>query len=118
MSFGTGGMCKELVGLEIPTAVTVKRTGFRVVTPCSSERVRQAELSFLPTSSGFFFGLLFDPEGGSDMFLRNFRPTSNFMALQHRRLYSSKLILILYVNYKSYFTLLASIFSDRDACLA
>jgi hypothetical protein len=54
-------------------------TVFRVVTPCNLGRARRfggtyhpiLQHSMLPTSAGFLHGLLFDPEYGVDVFLRN-----------------------------------------------
>jgi hypothetical protein len=36
---------------------------------------------------GFLFGLLFDPEDGDEMFLRNVGMSSDYMVLHPRRLY-------------------------------
>jgi hypothetical protein len=46
-------------------------------------------LSFLPASAGFLLGLLFGPEDGGDV-TSNIRLSSNYVALQPSRLYSSK----------------------------
>jgi hypothetical protein len=40
-----------------------------------------SELSLLPVFVGFLFGLLFDPEDGSDKFLQNVELSLNYMAL-------------------------------------
>jgi hypothetical protein len=51
---------------------------------------QQPELSFPLASAGFQYGLLFNPEDGGDMCLRNIRLPSNYTALQLRKLYSSQ----------------------------
>jgi hypothetical protein len=58
----------------------LKRTTFRTVAPCRP-----------PASAGFFLGLLFDPEGGGGMFLRNAGLSTNYAALVPRNPYSSYL---------------------------
>jgi hypothetical protein len=48
--------------------------------------MREIFFSFPPASGGFsFLGLLFNPEDGGDVFLRNFGVSSNYTALQPRR---------------------------------
>jgi hypothetical protein len=48
----------------------------------------QAHLSCSPASAGFLFNLLFDPEDGGDMFLRNFGLCPKYTVLQPSRPYS------------------------------
>jgi hypothetical protein len=48
-------------------------------------------------SDGFLRGLLFDPEDGGDIFLRNVGLSTTCMALQHRRPYSSFLNAIMLI---------------------
>jgi hypothetical protein len=43
------------------------------------------ELSLPPASAGLLLGLLFGPEDGGDMYLRNILLSSNYMALRPRR---------------------------------
>jgi hypothetical protein len=48
-------------------------------------------LSFPPVFVGFLLGLLFDPEEGDDIFLRNVSLSLKYTALRPRRPYSSQL---------------------------
>jgi hypothetical protein len=85
---------------------TMNNMVFRVVAPSGSERahhfrgtdclhlqgsrVSQARNSSLLTASaGFLLGILSNPEDGGDMSLQNIGLSLNYMALQHRSLYSS-----------------------------
>jgi hypothetical protein len=93
------------IKFEVLTAVTVVSMIFWVVTLCSSEKVRhfggtchlhfrinEQETSrswWRLASAGFLLGLLFDPEVGSDMFLRNVELPPNYIALQPRRQFPS-----------------------------
>jgi hypothetical protein len=82
-AFYFGGSPKHsqyLAGLEVPTAVTMTNAEFWVVKPCSSERSRD--------SAGFLRDLLFCPEVGRDIFLRNVELYPNYTTLQHRNPYS------------------------------
>jgi hypothetical protein len=47
----------------------------------TSRSMQLSVLSFLPTSTAFLHGLLFDPEGGGDIFLQNVRFCLYFMPL-------------------------------------
>jgi hypothetical protein len=42
----------------------------------------------LPASAGFLLGLVFNPEDGNDIFLKNVRLSLKYMLLQPRRLLS------------------------------
>jgi hypothetical protein len=102
---------KILLDLQVTTAVTMKGAvfwGFWVVSPCSSEKARHfggtpylhlqgpkvsqarnERISLPPASFGYLLGLLFEPEAGGEIFLRNVEVSPNYTALQHRRPYSS-----------------------------
>jgi hypothetical protein len=45
-----------------------------------------SKLSLLPASAGFLLGLLFDPEDGGNVLLRNMVFSPNYTELQPRRL--------------------------------
>jgi hypothetical protein len=74
-----------LVGAEVLTAVVIKSSIFWGITPCSALKVnrrlggtchlhlrgRRIRSASYRLHAGFFLGLLFDPEDGGDMFLRN-----------------------------------------------
>jgi hypothetical protein len=68
---------KESFGFEVLTAVT----------PCRSDRSEHFRGRLILLDSGFcllllfFLGLLFEPEDGDDMFLRNVVPCTNYVAL-------------------------------------
>jgi hypothetical protein len=72
------------VRFEILTAVVMKSTIFWNITPCSPLKVKPTFRSNISSTSsvvgraqlstfhaGFLISLFFDPEDGSDMFLRN-----------------------------------------------
>jgi hypothetical protein len=70
------------VGFKVLTAVVMKNYIFWNITPCSPVKVNRRLRAACPSSSGsksvpskkaawhFLLGLLFDPEDGSNMFLR------------------------------------------------
>jgi hypothetical protein len=66
------------------TGVTVNRTVFWVLTPCSLKSA-EPELSCLPVSDGLLLGLLFDHEYGGDIFFRNAWLSPSYTALPFRR---------------------------------
>jgi hypothetical protein len=51
-----------------------------------------------PASAGFLFGLLFDPEDGSHMFLLNVRFSPNYMVLQPQKISVDKITYFLNVH--------------------
>jgi hypothetical protein len=81
---------------------TVNSTVFWGLTPCSSERIprfgatchlflrgrRVSQARNQQNSAYIVLDLLFDPENGSDMLLRNVRLFPNYTGLQPRRPYS------------------------------
>jgi hypothetical protein len=95
----------KMIIYEFLTGVTMKNTGFSSAALCSSEgawhfgganqrKIKQhweaeSPATLPPDSAAFLFGLLFDPENGGDMFLRNFGFSPTYKALQPRTLYSS-----------------------------
>jgi hypothetical protein len=56
---------------EVLTAVVMKSTIFWDITPCSPLKDNRGALLATSFRAGFFPGLLFGPEDGGDMFLRN-----------------------------------------------
>jgi hypothetical protein len=82
---------RNRIRFEVLTAVTVKNTLFWDVILCSPLEVQQCVratycLSFLC----FLLGLLFDPEGGANTFLRNVGELLlDYTALHPTRQYSS-----------------------------
>jgi hypothetical protein len=64
------------VGIEVLTAVVTKSPIFWDITPCSTLKVNRSFVEHVTSifwllHDGFFLGLLFDPDDGGDMFLRN-----------------------------------------------
>jgi hypothetical protein len=77
-------------GFQILTLATVKKAVFWVLTPCTSE-----------TAWSLLLGLIFNPEDGSDIFLRNVWLYLNYMASEPRRPCSRLYFFFIVYSYRS-----------------
>jgi hypothetical protein len=85
----TGNVATESINIiasEVLTPVSIKtRSSDFYCRPVQDEN----KLSLPPASTGFFFALLFCPENGGNMFLRDVMFSPNYKALQPRMQCSS-----------------------------